>query len=387
MNRHILTGMQILGQQTWLKDQAIVIEDGKIKAIIPKDMTNHHLPAQKSDFHAEDYLIPGLIDLHIHGANHHDVMDANVDGLKIISRSLATEGVTGFLATTMTASVDKIEAALATIPLAMRDEEGAAILGVHLEGPFITKEKMGAQAGEFIQNPNLDLIDHWQKRAQGMLKIITLAPELSGAIDFIRGLQVRNIIAALGHTNATFAEANIAIQNDCHYATHLFNAMRSIHQREPGVVAAVLLAEQVFAELIVDGVHLHPAMIELALLCKGKNKLLLVSDAMRAKCLRDGQYELGGQQVSVSNNRAELADGRLAGSILRLPQAIKNLIAYTSCSLIDAIRMASLIPARVLNLERYKGSIDLGKDADLVVLDHELTVKMTMRAGKIIYHS
>lgn len=268
----------------------------------------------------------------------------------------------------------------------MSHQDGSAILGVHLEGPFIAKVKMGAQDGDNVRLPDSDLMKHWQKIANGAIKVVTLAPELTGALKLIQTLQDMDVIASIGHTDANYKETSKAIAAGCTQATHLFNAMKGIHQREPGAVGALLLAENVIAELIVDGFHLHPAIVELVLKLKGKERLLLVTDAMRAKCLGDGQYELGGQLADVRAGRAILVDGTLAGSTLRMPEAIKNMMQFTNCSLIDAVFMASTNPARVLKLEVHKGAIAVNKDADLVVLNNELEVVLTMRQGKEVFH-
>lgn len=385
--RCIFSGLQILTGEKWETGKALVVEDNKIKALIPSDMIEHHLPARRYEFSHGCFLCPGFIDLHVHGANGADVMDASAQALRIISHALASEGVTSYLATTMTAGDERIEAALKAIAseMATNNDIGAAILGAHLEGPFIAKSKAGAQLADETQVPDIDLINHWQKLSNASIKLVTLAPELPEAIDFIKDLRQLNIVASVGHTNATFEETDAAIAAGCTQATHLFNAMSGIHQRQPGASGALLLSDKVTAELIVDRFHLHPGMVELALKVKGKDKLLLVTDAIRAKCLGDGQYELGGQTVDVQKGKATLADGTLAGSTLRMPQAIKNMIKYTNCSLVDAIAMATATPARVLGLNQQKGSIEVGKDADLVVLNDKLDVMVTMRNGKEIF--
>jgi N-acetylglucosamine-6-phosphate deacetylase len=388
LHRSIFSGMQILTDQRWEKDQAVIVEGSLIKAIIPVDMIKHHLPARRREFSSDCYLIPGLIDLHVHGAKGCDVMDASEEALITIAHALAAEGVTGFLATTMTADNDRIKEVLTVISKTMRREggEGAAILGVHLEGPFIAKAKKGAQSGDAVQLPDPKLMRRLQEVAQDAIKIVTLAPELPGAIPFIQTLQSMKIIASIGHTNATYAETCAAIAAGCSQATHLFNAMSGMQQREPGVVGALLLSDQVTAELIVDGTHLHPAIVELSLRLKRKERLLLVTDAMRAKCLGDGRYELGGRDVDVSAGKVTLHDGTLAGSTLRMPQAIKNMVKFSQCSLIDAISMAAHNPARVLKLDSRKGSINVGKDADLVVLNADFDVVLSMREGREIYY-
>src|SRR5579883_2286796 len=384
--RSIISGMSILSEGKWLKDQALVIEGGIIKALIPADMIKHHLPAKQYAFPSDHYLVPGFIDLHIHGVQGHDVMDGTEEALINISQALAAEGVTGFLATTMTTDVDHLENVLKVIAkVAAHHKEGAALLGAHLEGPFIAPSKLGAHASETVRLPDLSLIKHWQNIAKNKIKMVTLAPELPDSQAFIRQLHDLEIIASIGHTNATYEETRAAIAAGCTQATHLFNAMRGLHQREPGAVSALLLADEISAEIIVDGLHLHPAIVDLTLRLKGKDRILLVTDAMRAKCCRDGRYELGGQQVNVRNGKATLDDGTLAGSTLRMPEAIRNMTQFTQCLIDEAITMASKNPARVLKLAERKGDIMIGKDADVVVINPDFKVMLTMRAGKEIY--
>ncbi|MCW5583304.1 MAG: N-acetylglucosamine-6-phosphate deacetylase, partial [Gammaproteobacteria bacterium] len=258
LNRCIFSGMSILLGQNWQHHHAVVVENGVIKAILHEEMIQHHLPAKQYSFSKQHYLIPGLIDLHIHGAEDNDVMDGNVEALLSISRVLVAEGVTGFLATTMAMENSYLEEVLKTIAAAIPSREGAAILGVHLEGPFIATAKMGAQRGEYCQPPDLILFQRLQDAAEGAIKLVTLAPELPGALSMVESLHSMDIIASVGHTNATYAETCAAIDVGCSHATHLFNAMRGLHQREPGAVGALLLSRDVYAELIVDGVHLHP---------------------------------------------------------------------------------------------------------------------------------
>lgn len=382
---YIFSGLKILIKNEWVQDHAVLVENKIIKAILPAASLKNQ-SAKCYQFPPDYFLIPGLIDLHTHGANGFDVMDGKIEALMGISHVLAKEGVTGFLATTMTAVRERMENVLKAIADVMPNKEGASILGVHLEGPFISHEKMGAQQGCAIEKPDITLIQYWQKIANKAIKLVTLAPELPQANALIKCLKEMEIVISVGHTNATYVQTQEAISLGCSHATHLFNAMRGLHQREPGAVGALLLNENVSAELIVDGLHLHPAIIDLALRVKGNEKFILVTDAIRAKCLGDGEYELGGQMVKVSGNKATLSDGRLAGSVMTLPQAIKNMMAFTSCSLADAVKMASYNPAKILGLTSHKGCIEEGKDADLVVMDASLNVMMTMREGSIIYN-
>ncbi len=385
--RIIFSGMPIYFERKWVMDHAVVVEGKQFKAVIPANMVKHHLPAKTIHYGPDHRLIPGLIDLHVHGANGHDVMDARVDALQGMSLALASEGVTGFLATTMTASPETLNNVLPVIAEAENQVEGAAILGVHLEGPFIAKEKVGAQDARYTCLPNEALFMKWQALTGDRICVVTLAPELNGAINFIKMLRKNNVIASLGHTNASYDVTMAAIQAGATQATHLFNAMQGVHQRDPGAAVALLLADEVTAELIADGHHLHDAMLALALRVKGFDRLLLVSDAMRAKCLNDGTYDLGGQAVTVKAGRASLADGRLAGSTLKLSHAIKRMADGTRCSLADAVYMATYAPARVLQCETRKGSIEVGKEADLTILNANFDAVYTMREGRVCYHA
>lgn len=377
-----LSGLTVHAELSILKNASVEILDGKIKAI----HQNKTSSSEKLVFPPQYHLIPGLIDLHVHGANGSDVMDANVDALTVISSALAAEGVTGFLATTMSAPPKQIEQALCAVQDFIHHQKkaiGAKILGVHLEGPFISQEKMGAQRKDRALLPNIDYLKKWQSICNGLLKIVTLAPELPENLSLIRYLKQQYIIPSIGHTNATFSEGMAAIEAGCSHVTHLFNAMRGIHHREPGIATAALLSDQVTAEIIVDGVHVHPAMVDLALKMKGKDKLVLITDAMRAKCLGPGMHELGGQLIEVKDNIAQLADGTLAGSTLKMPIALKNMMKFTQCALSDAVKMAAENPAKILGIFDQKGSIAIGKDADLVVLDENLEVILTLVGGEI----
>jgi N-acetylglucosamine-6-phosphate deacetylase len=387
MARAIFAGMQILLEGKWVTDKAIVTENGKIKNIIPKEMIHNHQPAKLHEYQHDHYLIPGLIDLHIHGTHGRDVMDADPDSLLAMTRTLTAEGVTGFLATTMSAPIKGIEAALNNVANVMSMSEGATILGAHLEGPFLAKTKCGAQCGEYLVAPNIDLFRRFQKAARGAIKIVTLAPELVGADELIEFLNKNKVIASIGHTSANEADTLHAIALGCSHATHLFNAMGEIKQREPGAITSLLLADNVGAELIVDGVHLAPSIVELVYRMKGKEGIYLITDAMRAKSMQDGDFDLGGQVVTVASGVARLANGTLAGSTLHLFKAVKNMVAFSGCSLAEAVQMASLNPARALGLHHQKGSIAIGKDADLVVVDKDFNVHLTVVAGKQAYMS
>lgn len=384
--RFIFAGLQILVGQAFVKDHALIVENKKILAIVPGKHLAQHLPATLCEFQSNHYLVPGFIDLHIHGAEGHDVMDGTENALRGVAGALVKEGVTGFLATTMTSSLDVLEKILLGISHHHASSHGAKILGIHLEGPFIAKSKAGAQDARYTKPPQVEWIKKWQGQLNGAIKIVTFAPELPSAFKLIETLCELNIIPSIGHTHANFEETLQALKAGASQATHLFNAMSGLHQREPGAAGAILLSEKAMAELIVDGIHVHPRMIALAFKIMSGKRLLLVSDAMRAKGLGDGDYELGGKLVRVKKGEAKCGNV-LAGSTLQMPDAIKNMKQYTNCSLAEAVNMASFNPARVLGLAAKKGSIAVNKDADLVVMDDQFKILMTMREGAIVYEN
>jgi len=387
-NTFILSGATLYLPHHVIVEGEMVIRQGVIHAIGEKGLAKHFPKAKQWHFPSTYHVIPGLIDLHIHGAGGHDVMDATPAALAGISTLLPREGTTAFLATTMTAPQEKIEQALAAIQMYHSNPSpGARLLGVHLEGPFISPSKIGAQSASALLLPSFELVKKWQALGEKIIKLITFAPELPHSKEFIQFLKQEAIIPALGHTNATFDETVSAIEAGCHYVTHLFNAMRAIHQREPGPVVAALLSPEVYTELIVDGVHLHPAIVNLVFKLKDKNKIILVTDAMRATCLGAGQYELGGQMVDVKNNVARLADGTLAGSVLTLSKAVQNMQQFTGCDLATAVKMGSENPAKLLNIFQQKGSLEEKKDADVVVLDEKLNVVLTLCEGQIAFYN
>ncbi len=379
-----ISGLAVYTEKGVLSHATVTVQSGLIHLIsedaVASTENAHHFP---SSYH----LVPGFIDMHVHGANGADVMDATLMSLDALSTALAREGTTAFLATTMTADKDAIQKALVNVCNYINQDQkmGAEIVGAHLEGPFISPKKVGAQSGQHLLLPDMDLINQWQKRSNNAIKLVTLAPELENSDAFIRALREKNIVISIGHTDATYEETADAIHLGAHYATHLFNAMRGIHHREPGVVTAALLSKDVSTEIIVDRNHLHAAIVQLIYAMKGSEKTVLVTDSMRAKCLGDGQYDLGGQDVHVENHVARLPNGTLAGSTLTMSQAIKNMMTITDCTLRDCIKMTSENPAKMLNLFSKKGSIAPSKDADLVVLDDHLNVVLTVRGGHIVY--
>lgn len=328
------------------------------------------------------FLSSGFIDLHIHGCSSFDVMDHEDENLNTISKNLARTGVTAFLPTTMTMEFSEIIKALEKIKKYIGNTDGAEILGAHLEGPFINKKFKGAHDENYIIPPNFDLIDKYKN----IIKIITLAPELEGSMDFIQSCNNNNIIASIGHTNADYETAIKALNKGAQHFTHTFNAMTPLNHRAPGVVGAAMLSNST-CELIADNIHVHPDVQKLLVKIKGHKNVILITDAMRACLMCDGSYNLGGQAVTVNNSGARLADGTLAGSVLTLNIALKHIIQNTDTTLPYAIEMITSNPARLLNLEASKGSIDINKDADIVIFDEGFNIHYTITKGKLIYRS
>lgn len=333
-------------------------------------------------------LIPGLIDIHIHGANNADVMDGTFKALEIMAQTLPKEGTTSFLATTMTQGEQEIEAALKNAADYIKnqtDSSAAEVLGIHLEGPFIAAARAGAQPLQAIKKPNAALFKKWQSIAGNQIKLVTLAPEEEGGLELAAYLKETGVIASMGHTDALYEEVLKGIEAGVSHVTHLYNGMRGLHHRDPGVAGASLLHKELFAEMIVDGIHIHPQIVQLTFQQKGKEGIILITDSMRAKWMADGISSLGGQKVIVQDGKALLENGALAGSTLKMEEGIRNMMQFTGCSLEDAIYMGSYNPAKQLGILDKKGSIKKGKDADLVVLNKENEVVMTICNGEIVY--
>lgn len=385
MRKIVIKGGVIYTPQQILHNHAIIISGGKITNISPLPVSIDN--AEIIELTEKQLLIPGIIDLFVHGAQGKDVMDATQTALETISKSLPQEGVTSFLAATMTQPYERIEQAMSNARsfMANQNKDGARMLGVYLEGPFLSAENPGVQDINFMVDPDIDKFKLWQKLSGGHIKIATIAPEKNDADQFIEYLKQQDIIASIAHTNASYQQAVDGIISGCSHATHLFNAMSGIHHRKAGAALAALLDDRVTVELIVDGLHLSPEIIQLVLKVKPRDKVVLASDAMRAKYLEDGCYELGGQQVEVLGDRAQLKNGTLAGSVLKMNQAIKNMCTFVDCSIADAITYACENPAKHLNIFHSKGSIEVGKDADLTVISNEFEIDLTIREGHLLY--
>lgn len=370
-----ITGPKIYSEHRWYNDHALIIVDGKISEITP-----HPVADEYREFPQDTYLIPGMIDMHIHGAKGADTMDATPEALQTLTHALPFEGTTSFLTSTMTASIAEIEAALTNVA-AFKNDSGAEILGIHLEGPFISAECAGAQRRELVRDPDVALFEKWLHLSKNMIKMVTLAPELKNAEHFIQCLMQHNIIGAIGHSHADYETTLRAIELGCHHATHLFNAMGRFHYRDPSTTGALLFSKSVTAELIADLHHVHADVLKFVYEFKKNHHTILITDAMRAKCCTEGEFDLGGQTVRVTDQQARLSDGTLAGSILKMNQAAKNMWHATGCNLEDIVQMTSLNQAQLLKIDDRKGDLSCGKDADFVIIDSLFNVKTTCCRG------
>ena len=381
LHGNIITPFQLL------ENKAIFIEKGKIIEIKDEKEINTATLMEAEIIEAQDkFVVPGYIDIHLHGGGGYDFMDGNYQAIQQIALTHVRFGTTSLLSTTMTATEGQIIQSLKSIREAkLKGTGGAEILGVNLEGPYINPEKKGAQKEEDIREPSIEEFTKFKQASGDLIRLVTIAPEIPGAIDFIKYLYKQGIIASVGHTNATYVQTQAGIQAGLSHVTHTFNAMRELHHREPGVVGAALTSPELTVEVIADGIHIHPIVLKILTKIKEGEKVVLITDAMRAAGLKEGTYDLGGQEVIVTKGQARLKDETLAGSVLTMDKAVKNMVNKIGIQLPKAIQMASFNPARSIGIDDKKGSLEPGKDADIVILNKNLETELTIVAGKIVY--
>jgi N-acetylglucosamine-6-phosphate deacetylase len=334
-------------------------------------------------------LIPGFVDVHVHGGAGHDFMDSSRETLDHITQFHSSQGTTTMLATTMTAPKDDIENVLREVNAYRSEGAGmpyAQLAGVHLEGPFISPNWPGAQNAQHIVLPNVSWLEDWEKQYPGLIRQVTLAPEREGALEVISWLRDKGITAALGHTDATYEQVMSAVEAGLTQAVHTFNAMTPLHHRKPGVAGAVMSDSRIAAEIIADGVHVHPAVISILARLKSSANLILITDAMSAAGLGDGEYTLGDQPVIVSEGIATLKsnEGALAGSTLTMIRGFRYLISEVGLSLQEASQVASLNPAISLGLDQQIGTLESGKQADILLLDSSYNLRCVWVKGRHI---
>jgi N-acetylglucosamine-6-phosphate deacetylase len=366
-----------------LEGGIVIVEEEKIARIFSKDQLPQ-LEGMVRHNYGACYITPGLIDLHLHGAMGKDVMDGSVEGLKEMAAHQARCGVTGFVPTTLAAPLSAVKKAVESIEAAMAGPLRSEILAVHLEGPFLSFKKKGAQNPEFIRPVGSDDFAEIQEMCRGLKTIITIAPEVGENLRFIPLFRDEGLVVSIGHSDAAYDLAIKSFEQGITHATHLYNAMSGFLPRAPGVIGAVLDSDRVTAELIADGIHVHPAALRLAVRQKGVDRICLITDSVNAAGLGDGEYAVGGLDVLVKDGQARLKDGgALAGSVLALNRAVRNVIQWTGVPVSAAVRMASLTPARVLGLDREIGSLEPGKLANLAVFNQKFDVVATIRRGAL----
>jgi N-acetylglucosamine-6-phosphate deacetylase len=373
----IVHGKIIRENKIW--ENQVLLYDDKITAVLPEPEFSPELAEEIIDANGR-YVSPGFINVHIHGCCGVDAMDDDAAALDKMCEILPKTGVTAFLPTTMTYDFPKIYRSLDRIKRAMGKSGGAVVLGAHVEGPFISTKYKGAQAAQNIVQADFSLLEQYKD----VMKIITLAPERLDDYSFVELCRQNGICVSIGHSEADYEQALAAIDGGVSHVTHLFNAMPPLHHRKPGIIGAVLDSD-VNCELIADNVHVHPALQRMVYRNKAAEHIILITDSMRACMLPDGKSELGGQDVFVENQVARLADGTIAGSVLTMDQAVKRFWENTGANLAEVVAMASANPAKELGLFDECGSIDVGKNADLVIFDENLTVFTTMVKGKKVY--
>ncbi|MGC1829391.1 MAG: N-acetylglucosamine-6-phosphate deacetylase [Candidatus Acidiferrales bacterium] len=370
-----------------ISEGLILVENGRIAAIGHRDEIR--VPPGAADYSAAGLtVVPGFVDVHIHGAGGHDVMEANARALDCIASTVARYGTTSLVATTVTAPLDETCRSLEGIARHIRRREkpqanpqlAAEILGMHLEGPFISKARRGVHPPDAIEKPSAEVLGKFLEASDGLVKILTMAPELPGAIPLIEFAVAAGLVVAMGHTDADFEQSRAAIRAGARHAVHMFNAMRPFSHRDPGVIGAILTDPEVTAEIIADGVHVAGPAIQVLLAAKGFETVLLVTDGIAATGMPDGNYRLGNFEVTVKEGVCRNAEGKLAGSTLTLDRALRYVVAL-GVPLADAVRMATVLPARRLGLAGRKGILAVGADADLVALTPDLRVAGVMTRG------
>lgn len=363
---------------SWKTGLDVLVEEGRIVDVKPQGTIKEGRMVDAQG----GYITPGFIDIHIHGSNGSDVMDADIRSLENISTFLAGNGTTSWLATTMTVNLDEINKSLRTVEQYMGNQspKGAQILGVHLEGPFLSKFAKGAHIEEYIVPPTKEVFEKITEGTNDIIRLVTMAPESDGALEFVKYLKDRNITSVIGHTKATYKQCTDAIEHGMTHICHFYNAMTGLNHREPGAVGAILDNDKATIELIADLVHLHPAALRLAVRIKGRDRVVLITDAMAAAGLQDGTYDLGGTPVYVKNGEARLESGTLAGSTLTQDRALANMVKIGIPSE-DVVAMLTETPAREIGAGHYKGKLQKGYDADINVLDNAFQVKATFVKG------
>ncbi len=378
--RQIFKGGKLITPSGVLSGHGLVVQEERISAVQPEK--NLELKPSDQIYQLEgQWIAPGMIDLHVHGGLGADTMDCSQEAWDRICRFFASRGVTSFLLTTGAASRKTIDELIETFQGYHSPQDGAVPLGIHLEGPYLSPQKRGVQPEEHLRNPNLEEYQPWFE--SGLVKLMTAAPELPGALEMIQAGRKQGVFFAAGHTTASYQGLLEAADAGLNQISHTFNAMESLLHRRPGVLGAALSEDRIYAQIIPDGVHVHPAVVKILIRAKGPGRTILITDAMRGAGLGDGRYELLGQEIEVVGGEARTREGALAGSTLTLDQGLRNVLQFSGVTLSQGIAMASDTPARALDLYPERGALKAGSRADLVILDEDFQVTSVIIGGRM----
>jgi N-acetylglucosamine-6-phosphate deacetylase len=381
-----ITARQLLRGNQIVEYPLITVDDGHITSI------ESRASAASDDSFPGAILVPAYVNIHVHGAVGHDVMEGTAEALQAVGASLASHGVGGYYPTTVTSSIEETLRALDMIAGVIESGPSAVSavpLGIHLEGPFLSEAKRGVHTAALLQQPSIALFDRFWQAARGQIRIMTIAPELTTALELTQHASSLGVVCSLGHSNASLGEAEAGFVAGARSATHTFNAMRSLDHRDPGIAAYVLDNDALFAELICDGIHVDPAMVRLFYKAKGAEKAVLITDGMSATGMPDGRYKLGGLDVDVANGRCTSAGspGVLAGSVLTMDRAVRNFSAFTGASLAVSAQMAGSNPAALMGLDGQWGLLEEGREANFAALSPEGRILESFRAGRPLLSS
>lgn len=360
------------------KDLFIEVEGGKFKSLSKNEPENYEC--------LEGILAPGLVDTHIHGYKNKDIMNAEKGALNIISEGILECGVTSFLPTTLTDTTERLNDAVKVVADEYKDVSGAKVRGIFLEGPFFTEKYKGAQNEKYMSDPDIEKLKKWIELSDGLVNKVAIAPERKGVSEFIKKANAMGVKVALGHSDASYDQAMDAIDSGANIFVHTFNGMSGLHHRNPGMVGAAMNSDA-YSELICDGHHVNPAAAEILIDKKGYDRIALITDCMMAGGMPDGDYKLGEFPVKVENGTARLKQGSLAGSILKLKEAVKNVIDWDIVDVFEAVQMASLMPAKSVGIDDVCGKIKIGYDADFILLDDDINLKATFLNGEKRYEA
>ena len=384
MRRTLIENSRVWQEDEFVRGRTLVLRDGVIDSL----RRQAEIDCQPGDLRIDGkgaFALPGFIDLHIHGSLGFDVMDGASASLECLCDFLIAGGVTGFLGTTMTDSSERIEAALAAMSRFAARRTGSALLGAHIEGPYLNADYRGSQAEMHLRAPSRAEYLPWLE--SGLVKLITLAPEIAGGERLLRDALAHGATVSIGHSGADYDAASRYFAAGARQVTHTFNGMPGIHHRQPGIFVAALENPDVTFQIIPDGIHVHPAVIRLLLRLVGSDRVVVISDAMVAAGLGDGEYALGDVAVTVRNGQARTASGGLAGSTLTMKEALRNMMRFCDLSLAEALPMLTRVPARSIGIYPRKGSLVIGADADVLLWQEEEGVQATFVGGELMYQA